>query len=161
MARRTHEGQYPTQEEGVSVSISLQAMGGVKAGQLGIKLGKMFGPSLGALIMGAHNKDANAMAGSVRELFGNLTETQFTDLLKSVLAESQIQVGDELLDCTVERLDRTFEGCPGSVYRVLFDGLRLNFQGFTKELGIPADLLAKLTTLGKKAADKAMKLPSA
>lgn len=159
MARRTHEGQYKTQDG--EVTITLQAMGGVAAGHLGLKLGRLFGPALGSLIMSAHQKDITGIATACRELFGNLTPEQFSDLLKSVLAEAQVNDGTTISDCTVKKLDSIFEGCPGSVYRVLFDGLALNFTGFSSELGIPADLLPKLQEVAKKVADKAMKSASA
>lgn len=155
MARRQHEGQYKTQDG--TVTVVMQAMGGVTAGKLGLKLGKLFGPSLGTLIMSAHNKDAAGMASAVKELFGNLSEQQFTELLSSVLAEAQVNTGEEFKDATVKNLDSIFEGCPGSIYKILFDGLALNFTSFSSELGIPQDLLPKLQELAKKAADKAMK----
>lgn len=155
MSRRTHEAQYKTQDG--EVKVVLQAMGGVTAGRLGLKLGKLFGPGLSSLIMGAHNKDAAGLAQGARELFANLSDDQFNGLLNSVLAESQVQTGEEFTDGTLKKLDEIFEGCPGSVYRILWDGLALNFQGFSAELGIPPDLLSKLMTVGQKAAAKAMK----
>ncbi len=154
MARRQHTGTYLT-EDG-SVAITVQAMGGVEAGLLGIRLGSIIGPALAGIVSAMENEDPESITKSMSQLFTKLSASEFKDILKLVLAGAQASTGNEFLDVNIPWLDDAFASCPGSLYKLMFDGIKVNFASFSKELGLNADLMSKLKKVAVKAASKAV-----
>lgn len=152
MARRQATNSYTT-EDG-SVEITVQAMGGMDAGLLGLRLGGILGPTLAGIVAAMESDDPVAITGAMNQMFTKLTPTEFKDLVKLIMAGAQAKLGSEFADVTLAFLNETFASCPGSLFKLIYDGLKVNFQSFFKELGLSADLEAKLKKAATKAANK-------
>lgn len=154
MARRIHTANYQT-EDG-TVEVTVQALGGITGSQLGIKLMSIFGPSMVGLIAAMEKDDPAAIMACMREMLGKLGPNDFKALLKEVLTGAQAKQGNEFVDVTVEWVDEAFGGAPGSVFKLTFDAIKVNFSNFSQELGFGRDLLTKLGNAMRTGAMKAM-----
>lgn len=155
MARRQTTAEYKT-EEG-TVEITLQALGGTEGGLLALRLGGILGPGIAGIATAIDHDDSAGLSAAVNQLFAKVPPAEFKDLLKQLTAGAQGRAADEFHDVTAEWLNETFAGCPGSIFKLMFNAIKTNFSGFTEELGLSADLLTKLKNVGMKAAAKAAK----
>lgn len=152
MARKQENFKYPT-EDG-EVEITLLSMGGLDASKLGLKLGGMLGPAIISIFVAADSKDSSAGAEAGRMLAEKLTPATFESVLKEVLAGAQMKIGEEFEDVTMALLNDTFSGSAGSIYKLAYDAVRLNFRNFSRGLGISSESIAKLEAIAKKQAAK-------
>lgn len=150
MARRQQTDTYKTDEG--DIEITVQALGGIEAGLLGLKLGGILGPALATAAVSMDTRDALGLGSSINALFTKVTPAEFKSLLKEVIAGAQAKTSEEFVDVTMAWLENQFAGCPGSLYKLLLNAIKVNFTNFSQELGLSDDLMAKLKTIATKGA---------
>lgn len=154
MARKQVTKKYPTDDG--EVEITLTAMGGLQGSKLGIRLGGMLGPSVVSLFTAADAQSAQAGAEAGRMLFEKLTPATFESVAKEVLAGAQMKTAEgDFEDVTMPLLDDAFSGAVGSIYKLVFDAISLNFTNFSRGLGISSEGMAKLEKIASKQMGKA------
>lgn len=154
MARKQVTKKYPTDDS--EVEITLTAMGGLDGSKLGIRLGGMLGPSVVSLFTAADAQSAAAGAEAGRMLFEKLTPATFENIAKEVLAGAQLKTAEgEFEDVTMTLLNDVFSGAVGSIYKLVFDAISLNFRNFSRGLGISSEGMAKLEKIASKQMVKA------
>lgn len=152
MARRSITKAYKTDEG--EVEITIQALGGIEGGLLGIKLGEVFAPSMAAIITAFTNDDAPSILAAMAAMFTKLPPSEFKSMLTQLMSGAQAKLKGEFVDINLTVLDDTFAGSPGSIYRLAYDAIRLNFKNFGAELGFSAALATKLQAVAARAATK-------
>lgn len=152
--RKQETKQYAV--EGGEVEITLMALGGMEGSKLGVMLGGLIGPSVIALFVASDAQSAAAGAEAGRMLAEKLTAPVYEVIVKQLLKGAQMKTKDgDFEDVTMTLLDDTFSGNVASIYKLVFDALRLNFRNFSQGLGISSTTLAKLTAIAEKQMEKA------
>jgi hypothetical protein len=153
MARKQITNKYPV-DEGDDIEVTITAMGGMDGSKLGIRLGAMLGPSLISLFTAMDAQSAAAGAEAGKMLFERLTPATFESIAKEVLTGAQMKVqtpdGVEFQDVTMSLLNETFSGNVASLFRLVFDAIKLNFRNFSSGLGISSAAMTKLQSIAAK-----------
>lgn len=154
MARTQEVKTYAT--ENGEVEITLMKMGGMEASKLGIRLGGMLGPAAISLFTAADAQSAQAGAEAGRMLAERLTPQVFENVLKEMLSGAQMKTPEgEFEDVSIKLLDDVFSGAAGSIFKLAFDCVRMNFRNFSQGLGISSATMDKLAAVAAKHAVKA------
>jgi len=127
-----------------TVSITITALDGNTAGELGIRLLQIFGPSMVAVVAAM---EANAMERVTEQagaFFAKLTPVEFKSMLKTLLRGAQAQELGEFKNIDDTFIAERFAGHAGSLYALAFFALKVNFRNFFDDLGISKDRLQKL-----------------
>lgn len=154
MARTQEVKKYAT-EDG-EVEITLMKMGGMDASKLGIRLGGLLGPAVISMFVASDSQSAQAGAEAGRLFAEKLTPQVFENVLKEMLAGAQMKTPEgEFEDCTIGLLNDVFSGAAGSIFKLAFDCVRMNFRNFLQGLGISSATMGKLEAVAAKHAAKA------
>ena len=120
--------------------VTLQAVGGLRAGKLLVKLSRILSPALGELSLG----EAGVPAAAAK-LFENLSEGEFESLLKDFLDGAVVRYSDadgrpqeRVLWPVINDL---FQGTSLSLIPLLAAALKLNYGNFSNALSLAAKQL--------------------
>lgn len=140
--RKTAEVEVETTEG--RTKCTLLAMGGIDAGLMSIELSNVFGPAILGVVTSMQSNDGEAVMRAVGSLTEKLGEAKFRQMKDKLLRGGQCVYKGQFVDLRDDVIDDIFSGHPGSLFRLLFEALKLNFASFMGDLGVK---MASLTAL--------------
>ncbi len=155
MARRSESKEFLTCEGPVMITVT--ALGGNEAGLLSAKLLNLIGPTMVGM---ASADDSKMVVDLASQLTAKITAAEFESIKTQLLKGAQAQVGDQFEDVDRGFIDRYFAGEPGALFALIAFALKVNFKTFLPGLGIPLELIAKLTAKAKARAVKSLEEPA-
>jgi hypothetical protein len=131
------------------------ALDGNTAGELGIKLVQLFGPSIVGVVAAMDSNDLSKVAEQATVFFAKLTPAEFTSIKRQLLKGAQAKTPDgEFIEVNDQFTGEAFSGEVGSLMALVAFALKLNFANFFEGLGIKSDTIAKLKAKATKATAK-------
>ena len=149
--RKQETAMFQTALSDDPIEIMVTALDGNAGGKLGARLIQIFGPGIVGLVTAMEGSDQPRVMGAAGELFSKLSEDEFERLKTMLLKGAQATANGEARDVTPAFIGEAFAGHPGSLYKLLFFALKLNFSSFFHDLGLSAETMSRLQAKVAKA----------
>jgi len=116
--------------------VSLLAMGGVKAAKMGVKIVNVFGGGIAGLVSSFQSGNVDKAMESANALAAKLSPDEFMAMQKDLFEGAQARIDGEAHDMDAKFMDNYFSGHSGSIFKLMYEALKLNFSSFFQDLGL-------------------------
>lgn len=161
MARKQESREFKVSPSGEgtddeTVGIMITALDGNTAGEIGIRLLQIFGPSIVGVVASMESNDLQKVAEQATQFFAKLTPAEFKSLTKALFRGAQVQELGEFKNLDDSFINERFAGHVGSLMALTVFALKVNFSNFFADLGLSKERLAQLMPKAQERAKKVM-----